>query len=177
MQVLRGLDPPCPWNEWTCHNAAENGHLDVLKWLRAQTPPVLGVRGPPTMRVEMATTSCCSGLSTTDVQSMIQKMMATTNQASSAHRRTCHWGPTIDSAATTPSNHPFNQSSNQSIIHFTHFISCLTGYSFRPTEPPPPPGLAEHSTYSTYSTYIFYLYSTDKRIAHTEVCNLETSYT
>ena len=22
----------CPWNEWTCHEAAREGHLDVLKY-------------------------------------------------------------------------------------------------------------------------------------------------
>jgi len=39
LKWLRSRDPPCPWNEWTCLRAAENGHLDVLKWLRSQDPP------------------------------------------------------------------------------------------------------------------------------------------
>ena len=39
MQVLRELDPPCPWNEDTCQYAAHSGHLEVLQWLRFQTPP------------------------------------------------------------------------------------------------------------------------------------------
>ena len=37
LKFLRGLDPPCPWDEWTCRAAAEGGHLDVLKWARSQT--------------------------------------------------------------------------------------------------------------------------------------------
>ena len=39
LKWLRAQDPPCPWDEKTCENAAERGHLDVLKWLRAQDPP------------------------------------------------------------------------------------------------------------------------------------------
>ena len=39
LKFLRGLDPPCPWNEWTCCWAAEGGYLDILKFLRAQDPP------------------------------------------------------------------------------------------------------------------------------------------
>ena len=39
LKFLRGLDPPCPWGEWTCKGAARRGHLEVLKWLRAQNPP------------------------------------------------------------------------------------------------------------------------------------------
>ena len=39
LKFLRGLDPPCPWNEDTCDGAAQGGHLDVLKWLRSQDPP------------------------------------------------------------------------------------------------------------------------------------------
>ncbi|WZN65592.1 putative ankyrin repeat protein [Chloropicon roscoffensis] len=39
LKFLRGLDPPCPWNEETCKGAAQGGHLDVLKFLRAQNPP------------------------------------------------------------------------------------------------------------------------------------------
>ena len=39
LKFLRGLDPPCPWDEDTCADAADEGHLDVLKWLRDQDPP------------------------------------------------------------------------------------------------------------------------------------------
>ena len=40
LKFLRGLDPPCPWDEWDyCTQAAEGGHLDVLKWFRSQNPP------------------------------------------------------------------------------------------------------------------------------------------
>ena len=39
MKYLRGLDPPCPWDESTCDYAAREGHLEVLKWLRSQDPP------------------------------------------------------------------------------------------------------------------------------------------
>ena len=39
LKFLRGLDPPCPWDEETCSWAAEGGHLEVLKWAREQDPP------------------------------------------------------------------------------------------------------------------------------------------
>ena len=39
LKYLRGLDPPCPWDEEVCAGAAFKGHLDVLKWARAQEPP------------------------------------------------------------------------------------------------------------------------------------------
>ena len=42
VQVLRGLNPPCPWDESTCAGAARNSHLargPVLQWLRSQDPP------------------------------------------------------------------------------------------------------------------------------------------
>ena len=39
LKYLRGLDPPCPWDNNTCAWAAEGGHLEVLKWLRSQDPP------------------------------------------------------------------------------------------------------------------------------------------
>ncbi|WZN63311.1 hypothetical protein HKI87_07g48590 [Chloropicon roscoffensis] len=48
LKFLRGLDPPCPWDEWTCIRAAEGGHLEVLKWVRSQDPPcpwVAAMRG------------------------------------------------------------------------------------------------------------------------------------
>ncbi|WZN63700.1 putative ankyrin repeat protein [Chloropicon roscoffensis] len=39
LKYLRGLDPPCLWDNNTCADAAWGGHLDVLKWLRDQDPP------------------------------------------------------------------------------------------------------------------------------------------
>ena len=39
LKYLRGLDPPCPWDEGTCGWAAEEGHLEILKWARSQDPP------------------------------------------------------------------------------------------------------------------------------------------
>ena len=39
LKYLRGLDPPCPWDEETCDEAARNGHLEVLKWAHSQDPP------------------------------------------------------------------------------------------------------------------------------------------
>ena len=39
LQWLRGEDPPCPWSEDTCSEAAGGGHLEVLQWLRGQDPP------------------------------------------------------------------------------------------------------------------------------------------
>ena len=41
LQYLRSLEPPCPWDEWTCAYAALNGHLEVLQWARSQ-PESLG---------------------------------------------------------------------------------------------------------------------------------------
>ena len=32
LQLLRKND--CPWDEWTCREAAEGGHLEVLQWAR-----------------------------------------------------------------------------------------------------------------------------------------------
>ena len=39
LKFLRGLDPPCPWDEMTCALAAARGHLHILKWARSQDPP------------------------------------------------------------------------------------------------------------------------------------------
>ncbi|WZN64385.1 putative ankyrin repeat protein [Chloropicon roscoffensis] len=39
LKWARSQDPPCPWDEWTCTEAAEGGHLEVLKWARSQDPP------------------------------------------------------------------------------------------------------------------------------------------
>ena len=39
LKYLRGLDPPCLWDNFTCAMAAYGGHLEVLKWLRDQDPP------------------------------------------------------------------------------------------------------------------------------------------
>merc|ERR1711967_84411 len=39
LKFLRAQDPPCPWNVQTCSEAALGGHLEVLKWLRSQDPP------------------------------------------------------------------------------------------------------------------------------------------
>ena len=32
-------DNGCPWDRWTCANAAGGGHLEVLKWARANNCP------------------------------------------------------------------------------------------------------------------------------------------
>jgi hypothetical protein len=29
----------CPWDEWTCANAAERGHNDILNWARENDCP------------------------------------------------------------------------------------------------------------------------------------------
>jgi len=34
-QWLRAQNPPCDWDSFVCSNAAEKGHLDILKWARA----------------------------------------------------------------------------------------------------------------------------------------------
>jgi len=39
LQWLRAQTPPCPWDEATCSSAAEQGALDILQWARAQNPP------------------------------------------------------------------------------------------------------------------------------------------
>eukprot|EP00605_Chrysophyceae_sp_TOSAG23-4_P002601 GSChrysophyteH1.ASY1.ANO1.2872.1 assembled CDS len=39
VKILRARDPPCPWDEETCHAAAKGGHLHVLQWARSQDPP------------------------------------------------------------------------------------------------------------------------------------------
>jgi hypothetical protein len=39
LRWIRSQVSPCPWDEWICDCAAENGYLDVLQWLRAQDPP------------------------------------------------------------------------------------------------------------------------------------------
>jgi len=31
-------DPPCPWDERAAENAAAIGHLELVRWLRAQEP-------------------------------------------------------------------------------------------------------------------------------------------
>ena len=39
VKILRAHDPPCPWNERTCSDAAGGGHLNVLQWARYHDPP------------------------------------------------------------------------------------------------------------------------------------------
>jgi hypothetical protein len=39
LQWLRAQEPPCPWDEQACTNAAVYGDLGMLQWLRAQDPP------------------------------------------------------------------------------------------------------------------------------------------
>lgn len=39
LQWLRNQDPPCFWESKTCSYTAKNGLLHVLKWLRSQNPP------------------------------------------------------------------------------------------------------------------------------------------
>jgi len=39
LQWARAQDPPCPWNADVSSGAARNGRLDVLQWARAQDPP------------------------------------------------------------------------------------------------------------------------------------------
>jgi uncharacterized protein YabN with tetrapyrrole methylase and pyrophosphatase domain len=29
----------CPWDKWTCAEAAKGGHLEVLKWMRENGCP------------------------------------------------------------------------------------------------------------------------------------------
>lgn len=40
LRYLRGLQPePCPWDEQCCFMAAVNGHLDCLMWMRREGCP------------------------------------------------------------------------------------------------------------------------------------------
>lgn len=39
LKWLRSQTPPCPWNEDTCAWASSGGHLEMLKWAKSQTPP------------------------------------------------------------------------------------------------------------------------------------------
>ena len=39
VQMLRRFDPPCPWHAQTCIWAAQEGHIEVLKWLRQPGKP------------------------------------------------------------------------------------------------------------------------------------------
>ena len=39
LQWMRSQDPPCPWDERTCSEAARYGRLSTLQWLRSQDPP------------------------------------------------------------------------------------------------------------------------------------------
>ena len=36
---MRAQDPPCPWDKYVCHFAAQKGHLEVLRWARSQGCP------------------------------------------------------------------------------------------------------------------------------------------
>jgi len=39
LKWLRAQDPPCRWDSSTCPIAARYGHFEILKWLRSQNPP------------------------------------------------------------------------------------------------------------------------------------------
>jgi len=39
LRWARAQSPPAPWDSSTCHGAARGGHLGLLQWARAQTPP------------------------------------------------------------------------------------------------------------------------------------------
>jgi len=39
VKFLRAQTPPCPWSQRACEEAAEGGHVHVLRWLRLQSPP------------------------------------------------------------------------------------------------------------------------------------------
>jgi len=39
MRWLRAQTPPCAWDETTCKSAARHGHLELLQWMRNQSPP------------------------------------------------------------------------------------------------------------------------------------------
>ena len=39
LQWARAQEPPCPWDECTCSEAARGGRLEVLQWARAHGCP------------------------------------------------------------------------------------------------------------------------------------------
>jgi len=39
LKWARAQDPPCPWDVTTSRNAARYGHVEVLVWARVQDPP------------------------------------------------------------------------------------------------------------------------------------------
>lgn len=39
LKWVRAQDPPCPWGSLTCSYAVMGGHLETLKWLRKEDPP------------------------------------------------------------------------------------------------------------------------------------------
>jgi len=39
LEWVRAQSPPCPWDVETCDRAAGRGYLNVLKWLRSRDPP------------------------------------------------------------------------------------------------------------------------------------------
>jgi len=39
LQWARTQDPPCPWDKQTCWNAAFDGHLELLEWLYEERAP------------------------------------------------------------------------------------------------------------------------------------------
>jgi len=39
LKVLRAFDPPCPWDSTLCRRACMGRHWDVLAWARVQVPP------------------------------------------------------------------------------------------------------------------------------------------
>jgi len=41
LQWARAQTPPAPWDEGTCTAAAEGGHPELLQWGRVRTPPAL----------------------------------------------------------------------------------------------------------------------------------------
>ena len=39
LKWLRAQDPPCPWDNTTCYFAAKRGHLEILKWIHVNGCP------------------------------------------------------------------------------------------------------------------------------------------
>ena len=54
--VEMGQGTSLSWDKWTCANAAENGHLELLKWVRAIN--VHGIKTRVPMLLGMATLKC-----------------------------------------------------------------------------------------------------------------------
>jgi len=63
LQWLRGCTPQCPWDEWTLIGALEHRHFSIVVWARAQDPPCPWTTGVFSTAVEWGDLSVLQWLS------------------------------------------------------------------------------------------------------------------